>query len=190
MFLYMQALLAFATVAVTLYVGYYHCQCIPVPQSTEFTAKVIYTFRCMIPALVVLLLSVLGVIYDRVTKAVADPLSGCEHIIQLSKNHLSNTMEQFSIMFLSTIILITFLESPEEMRLVPLYSLLFVIGRILFRVGYGINSGFRVWGIHVNLYSSCFVIGLILYSVATQGFMVGFGDSVVLDSATVNRAEL
>ena len=187
----MQTLLAFATVAVTFYVGYYHCQCIPVPQSTEFTAKVIYTFRCMIPALFMLLFAVVDVMLHRVCMAVVDPLSGCEHIIQTAKNHLSNTVEQISILILSSMILITFLESPEEMRLIPLYSLTFVIGRVLFRVGYGINSGYRAWGMHTNMYASFFICGLIAYFAVTRGFMFGIElTSVLQDSGAENKIEL
>ena len=190
LYIFIQVLLAVSTVAVTFYIGYYHCQCIPVPQSTEFTTKVTYTFRCMIPALIVLLLSVVGVMHARVTTAVVNPLAGCEHIVQLSKNNLSNTVEQFSILFLSSIILITFLESPEEMRLIPLYSLLFVISRILFRIGYAINPGFRAWGFHANMYANFFIVGLIIYFTMTRGFMFGIGDSVIHDSGAAKKVEL
>ena len=170
--------------------GYYHCPSIPVPQSLDFTKKVVYTFRCLFPVLLLLPLSVIGVIYHRIVFAVPDPLSGCEHIIQLSKNNLSNTIEQYSILFLSSMILITFLASPEEMRLIPLYSLTFVIGRALFRIGYGAsNSVFRLWGAHINMQASFFIITLIIYFMATRGFMFGIGDSVLQYSAS-QRAEL
>ena len=141
----------------------------------------------MIPALFLLLFAVLDVMFHRVTTAVVDPLTGCEHLLQTAKNNLSNTVEQVSILILSSVILITFLESPEEMRLVPLYSLTFVIGRILFRVGYGIKPGLRAWGVHTNLYSSIFICGLIAYFTMTRGFMFGIKTSVLQDSGTENE---
>ena len=91
----------------------------------------------------------------------------------MPKNVLANTLEQFVVFMVCTLVLLTFLDTPEEMRLVPLYTTAFVVGRILFRVGYGISWKYRGWGMHTNFISTGFIVGLIFYFMFSRGFMFG-----------------
>ena len=66
------------------------------------------------------------------------------------------------------------------MRLVPLYAMAFFVGRVLFRIGYGIAFYYRSWGMWINFISQSFILGLIGYFMITRGFM--FGISAVTGS--------
>ena len=126
---------ALATVVTIFYGGYYFCPSLPVPASMDFTSKLIYTVRCIFPPLMVLQVAIMLVGTGRRTSKAINPLAGQDHLIQLQKNFLSNTLEQFIVFMVSILVLITFLNTPEEMRLVPLYTTTFIVGRILFRIG-------------------------------------------------------
>ena len=174
-----QLLAAVVTMVVIFYSGYYFCPSLPVPASMDFTFKLIYTVRCIFPPLMVLQVAILVVINARRSLGVGNPLAGQDHLIQLQKNFLSNTLEQFVVFMVSTLVLITFLNTPEEMRLVPLYTTAFIMGRILFRIGYGISWKYRGFGMSINFISTGFITGLIVYFIFTRGFMFG------LDTTTV-----
>ena len=161
-----------ATTIFILYGGYYHCPSLPVPASDDFSSKLVYTFRCAFAPLVVLVVAVVMVGNMRRTTAAGNPLAGKDHLLQLQKNFLTNTLEQFVVFLVSTLVLITYLQG-EEMRLVPLYAMTFFVGRVLFRIGYGIAYYYRTWGIMVNFFSSWFMIVQITYFIFTRGFMVG-----------------
>ena len=175
--------LALATVVTIFYGGYYFCPSLPVPASMDFTSKLIYTVRCIFPPLMVLQVAILVVINARRSLGVANPLAGQDHLIQLQKNFLSNTLEQFVVFMVCTLVLITFLNTPEEMRLVPLYTTAFIMGRILFRIGYGISWKYRGVGMHINFQSAWFITGLIIYFMFTRGFMFGL-DTTTVPSGT------
>ena len=145
------------------------CPSLPVPASMDFTSKLIYMVRCIFPPLMVLQVAILLVINGRRSLGVANPLAGQDHLIQLQKNFLSNTLEQFIVFMVSTLVLITFLNTSEEMRLVPLYTTTFIVGRILFRIGYGIDWIYRACGIQINFFSMWFITGLIVYFMFTRG---------------------
>ena len=175
--------LALATVVTIFYGGYYFCPSLPVPASMDFTSKLIYTVRCIFPPLMVLQVAIMLVGKGRGASKAANPLAGQDHLIQLQKNFLSNTLEQFVVFMVSTLVLITFLNTPEEMRLVPLYTTAFIMGRILFRIGYGISWKYRGVGMHINFQSAWFITGLIIYFMFTRGFMFGL-DTTTVPSGT------
>ena len=133
-------LVALATVVTIFYRGYYFCPSLPVPASMDFISKLIYTVCCIFPPLMILQVAIMLVGSGRRTSKAVNPLAGQDHLIQLQKNFLSNTLEQFVVFMVSTLVLITFLNTPEEtVRLVPFYTTTFIVSRILFRIGYGIS---------------------------------------------------
>ena len=185
-----QLLAAVVTMLFIFYGGYYFCPSLPVPASMDFTSKLIYTVRCIFPPLLVLQVAILLVINGRRSLGVANPLAGQEHLIQLQKNFLSNTLEQFLVFMVCTLVLITFLNTPEEMRLVPLYTTTFIVGRILFRIGYGISWIYRACGIQINFFSMWFITGLIVYFMFTRGFMFGLDTTPVLSGTNLGSGKI
>ena len=127
--------------------------------------------------------------FKRAATPAVNPLAGKENYVMLDKNVLTNTVEQFLVYLVSTAVLVTFL-SGEEMKLVPLYTMAFITGRILFRIGYGIHPMYRGWGVLINFLSSFFVVCLIIYFMVTRGFMFGIMASEGVAEATVTKEEL
>ena len=95
-----------------------------------------------------------------------NPFGGQEKLIQKDKNFLQNTLEQLAVNVLTTGALMTYLEG-EEMRVIPIYSFLFFVGRILYRIGY---PDHRTFGFSMTIFSSTFLSGLALYFMLARGF--------------------
>jgi hypothetical protein len=169
----LQNIIAYAVSVTILYRGYYYCDSIPIPRSNDFSEKLLYAARyCTFPQAVFLLVAILRVIAKRAYAGAVDPLAGREHLVQTEKNVLANTLEQLLVFLLLVVSLTTYLE-PLEMRIIPIYSLAFIVGRVLFTVGYSINPRYRALGMVINLSSSSFIIGYVIYLMYLRGFMYG-----------------
>lgn len=163
----------FVCIVATLYIGYYHCDFIPVPASTDLIHRLAFALQCTLPMVVVVFVAILMVMNKRgFTKAV-DPLSGNESILQLDKNVLWNTLEQFVIGFSLLLIASTVFKTTEQLKLIPIYSFLFVFGRIAFRVGYGISSKHRAFGMSMNLHIVGFMLIYLFYLFLTGDIFAG-----------------
>ncbi len=156
--------------AFIFYGGYYHCSCIPHPvPGAGLDSKLFYTLRCTLPLLVVLLTAIAMVGRIRGSSKALNPLAGHENLVQAQKNILNNTLEQLIVWLLCTGVLVTYLDG-EEMRLVPLYAAAFVVGRVLFWLGYPKHRG---WGMSINFTSSFLIVGFVVYFMSTRGLMFG-----------------
>ena len=155
------------TSGVIFYGGYYHwTSFVPVPQSSDFNARAVYTVRWMFLPLLVLAFAIAKVAMMRFLGYARNPLAGQDGVIQKDKNFLQNTLEQFAVFVFTTLALMTYLEG-EEVRLIPLYCINFVLARVFYRIGYPM---YRSWGFFMTLASSMFVIGLTTYFMVTRGF--------------------
>lgn len=186
-----QALLGVALCFGVLYGGYF-CDCIPVPKSDDFGDKLIYYIRCCVfPCSVTLFLAIVAVSIKRGQSAAINPLAGKEHEIYFEKSVLTNTVEQTILFLMITLALITYLDGAE-MKIIPLYSILWVIGRILFRIGYGIHPMYRSFGMLSNFVSALFFLCVVGYLMYTRGFMYGIRSEIagVGAGAGTPKAEL
>lgn len=177
-----------------LYGGYYHCDCIPVPQSSDLKDGLIYYIRCCVfPCGLVLLFSLLAVMSKRVSTPSANPMAGKEHILQMEKNILMNTVEQIMLFLMVALVLVTYLDT-FEMKIIPILAAHWVIGRILFNIGYRMGPQYRSLGMASNTMATIFSIGLSCYLVYTRGFMYGISDVSTIGAAgspgTPVKAEL
>ena len=157
-----------------LYVGYCHAPAgaIPVPSSGELSAKVAYTLRCF-----VFLATFLGVAIgltgrNRAKVGAQNPLSGNEAAMELHKKRLSNSLEQTCIYVMMALLLATLLER-EEMKYVFLSMILFLVGRVLFWVGYGIHPAYRKAGNVVTFGTALTSLLLSTYLLCSHGLMLG-----------------
>ena len=171
-----------------LYGGYYHCHSIPIPRSNDFYEKLLYAVRySTFPQAVFLILAISRVAAKRaITQAAVDPLAGNEHLVQTEKNILTNTVEQLLVFLLLVLTLTTYLE-PLEMRIIPLYSFTFFIGRVFFMIGYSFGPRYRGAGMYINACLGYFFLGYSIYLIYLRGFMYG----VLTDSSnpTVNTGK-
>ena len=156
------------SLGVIFYGGYYHwTSFVPVPQSSDFNTKSVYTVRWMFLPLLVLAFAIVKVAMMRFLGYARNPLAGQDGVIQKDKNFLQNTLEQFAVFVFTTLALMTYLEG-EEVRFIPLYCINFVLARIFYRIGY---PTYRTWGFFMTHASSMFVMGLTAYFMVTRGFV-------------------
>ena len=153
--------------------GYYLLpSLLPLPESSDFSAKLVYTLRCCgFPQALLLLFAVWRVASKRGSTPAGNPLSGQDqNYLQAEKNALTNTVEQLLLFSFLLLVLLTYLE-PSEMKIVPLLSISFFIARLLFIVGYSVGPLYRVMGIIMNFNLIMVLIGCISYLMYRRGFM-------------------
>lgn len=188
-----QAMLALLVIAGVLYGGYYLCDSIPTPKSPALEGKMTYLIRCCVyPCVLVLCWSILVVSNKRGSTPAVNPLAGKEHLLQLEKNILMNTVEQSLLFLMICLVLATYLEG-SELRILPLYSILWVTGRISFTIGYRVNPKYRTFGMATTFIPGLFFLGVIPYLIYTRGFMYGVETEMIGDaglSAGASKEEL
>ena len=167
-----------AVIVTIFYGGYYHCSCIPYPTSDELALRMAYACRCNLLPAATLVLAIIAVMLGRAGKKVGNPLAGKEHILQLEKTVLANTLEQFVVYLVTSLALASLLHGPE-MKLIALYAVAFTVGRVLFNVGYRISWKTRSLGMTINFVSSLFIIGYIGYVMSTRGLWYGIETATV-----------
>ena len=166
-----QLALSVVTTASVLYGGFYMCDCIPVPLSNSLEDKLIFFIRCCVfPCAVLLSLSIMGVANKRGSTLAANPFAGKDHLLTLQKNFLMNTIEQTLVFLMIALTLTTYLDA-SEMKILPVYTLLWFAGRIFFRIGYGINYKYRSFGMLINFESSFVLMVVIFYLMYYRGFL-------------------
>ena len=159
------------------YGGFYLCDSIPVPRSGTFADSMTYYIRCCVfPCCLVVFAAILLVARKRGSTPALNPLSGNEHFLLKEKNILANTVEQALVFLMLSLVLTTYLD-PSEMKIIPLYSLQWVVGRILFQIGYGINPLYRSLGMIMNILATFLFIGVVSYLIYTRGIMYGIVSS-------------
>ena len=166
---YISAMFASAVTQMLIFYGGYFLwpSLVPVPKATDFDTPAVYTLRSLFPALLVLAFAIVKVAMMRFLGYAKNPL-GKDELIQKDKNFLQNTLEQLAVFLLTAGALMTYLEG-EELRLIPLYSFAFVLGRILYRVGYPKH---RTFGFTMTLFPSTFLGGLTIYFMFSRGFAI------------------
>ena len=143
----------------TLLGGYRYLTNIPVP-GEDFSSKLKYTIQCtsfFISA--VLFLTVVNFSFK---KLLLKEICSTEKVLQRERNILTNTIEQTVLFFFLVLSLPAHLNS-DQMRLVPLYSVLFVSGRLMFIAGYSVDTDYRGFGIMTNFLSAMLIMGYVGY---------------------------
>lgn len=167
-----------------LYLGYYHLRSlISPPETNDFGHKLQYAMYCSIMPFVVFLYSIGAVMAKRHKTNVVNPLEGRENLLQLEHTFAQNTLEQLTVFLVSTVVLATYLEG-EELKLVPLNALVFTVGRILFRVGYGVHPKYRGVGVWCFFSAQTVILSLCIYMLYTRGIMFGLEEKVLPTART------
>lgn len=163
------------TAAITLYLGYHEGKFIPIPASLDVATKLGYTAKWMLLPSLSVMLALFNVSRGR-GKASAWHLSGRDHLVELQKNICTNTVEQFCVFSFGVLALAATVQTPEQMRFIPLTGCLFFIGRILFMVGYSIRPEYRSFGMSINFAVGFFTFGANAYLMYKYGLLVGLED--------------
>lgn len=102
----------------------------------DFGSKLSFLIRFQTINVSWLMFSLYCVIFKRLGTPAVNPENGYEHLVKLSQQHLTNTLEHFILCFCSQLVLIVYLEAATIIKLIPAINLLFIIGRITFWLGY------------------------------------------------------
>lgn len=125
-----------AVITATVFVALY--QILPELDGMEAPVdRLIFTLRCNVFAALMVFAGIEAVAIMRGGSEAIDPLAGKEsRAIRISGNYTENTLQQFVLFFVATMALSTFLDDGASMRVVPILTIIFVLARIVFWVGY------------------------------------------------------
>ncbi|XP_060069866.1 transmembrane protein 79-like [Ylistrum balloti] len=146
------------------------------PVMESITERVIFTLRWQLLGGFTLLMGMMGVMGVRgQSDAAADPIKGnAEHLTLLPRNILQNTLEQFIFNFVGQIVLCTYL-SAESMKMIPLLVVIFVVSRIIYKIGYQIEPMKRSYGFAGTFLPTMATYAYCMYCLVSYGPGYGFG---------------
>ena len=125
---------------------------------SSVTDHVIFTIRCQSFSAMTFLFGIARIASMRFFTTAIDPISGKgEQLIAVDSRYLQNTLEQLVLSVLGQIILSTYLTAGVVTRVIPSLVTLFVIGRVLFYVGYSASPVKRAAGFGMTFYPSIVV---------------------------------
>jgi hypothetical protein len=119
--------------------------------------------QCDVPVILTMVVGVQVIANIRLRTPAIDPISWVESpAFRVHARYLTNTHEQVTIYVVATAALSTLVEGPW-LRLLPISAALFVIGRVLFWIGYAKAPVWRAPGIALNMivYVSILVLALV-----------------------------
>ena len=175
-----QQLVGLFFTAVIFSIGYCHGGFI-LPTSPEnildLNSRLAYALRCSFPMILSLFAGIVATSVKRRLSDAINPLAGHENLVQVEKNYLTNTLEQLAVGLTLMLIVATYAESTQVLRLLAVYSLLFTFGRLLFRIGYRKTCycAYREGGMCVNFGSTVLMMCIVAYYVCTKGISYGLG---------------
>lgn len=175
-----QLLAGLSLTATIFYIGYYHGGFI-LPVNSEnipdLNSRLSYALRCSFPMILSLFAGIVVTSVKRRLSDAINPLSGHENIVQVEKNYLANTLEQLAVGLTLMLIVATYAESTQVLRLLPVYSMMFMLGRLLFRIGYHKTNycAYRETGMSINFGSTFIIVFIVVYYVCTRGISHGLG---------------
>ncbi|UJR11555.1 hypothetical protein I4U23_015735 [Adineta vaga] len=128
--------------------------------------RLIFTIQLLFIDCFPFLLAIFAVINRRITTIAINPLDPKGHVlVEQRQRILQNTLEQLIIKLILSLTLCTVLQS-NELIILPIYTILFIIGRFTFALGY---PNYRSFGFLMNLSSTIFIIVLISYRFILNG---------------------
>lgn len=138
--------------SITFLVVAYFLVSLPLPVLDTEQQRFIFTLRCQIFPVLMLFAGIVAVGNDRFVSPAINPLAGAEsEKTRVHLRYLSNTLEQFVLFFIASLVLSTFLDA-HSIKLIPILVTLFVFGRIAFWIGYLKNPLYRAFGLGVTAY--------------------------------------
>ena len=120
--------------------------------------RLIFTLRCQVFPALMLFAGIVAVSSCRFSSAAINPLVGSESpLMRVHLRYVRNTLEQFVLFFVASLALSTFLDS-YNIKLIPILTVMFVLGRIAFWVGYVHDPMDRGLGMAVTLYPTVAIL--------------------------------
>ena len=159
--------------AACTYFGYKYLP-LPVPEVNGVADQLVYAMRWQMPAVGLVLYYILDVASARSNTGVVDPVAEQKEPESLAvrRSVLQNTVEQLLLHSPSMLVLATYLR-PDQLKLIPLLSGLFVVGRIWYRAGYIDPSNLRTnraSGMGLTIFPSVVVIAYNMFCLLQSCF--------------------
>jgi hypothetical protein len=144
----------------------------PYSNSLSFAQRMVLAIECSIFPGIMLLLGILVIGKARFGNESDDPTKHeyANQAMKVNLRYLSNTHEQFTLFVINVLGLAIFIPDAY-LTFLPIYSSLFVIGRITFWTGYRIHPLYRASGFGMCFYPA--IIGMLYngYSVLLEIFI-------------------
>jgi len=125
--------------------------------------RIIFTLRMNLIAATPLFIGIVTVGNNRFLSEAIDPLRHAEdRATVINGRFVDNTLQQNFLFLVGTLALSTLLEAAS-MKLMVALTLVFVLARIVFWVGYRIDPLYRAPGMAATIYMNLFIIVSVLY---------------------------
>ena len=111
------------------------------PLNTELD-RLFYTLKHLSVQLAWIVISMYYVIYHRIGTPALDPTKGYEMLCQTPKNMLTNSVEHGLVFIISQLIMSIDMAPDMCRRMIPTINLMYIVGRILYVLGYPCNRSF------------------------------------------------
>jgi len=135
-------------------------------KSSALQNRLVFTLQLLFIDLLALFIAIFAVINRRISTIAVNPMDPRGYaLVEQRQRILQNTLEQLIIKLILSLILCTVLRS-NELIILPVFTILFVVGRLTFALGY---PSYRSFGMAMNLISVVFVTILIGYRLFVEG---------------------
>lgn len=136
----------------------------PVPVVSETIDKFFFALEWNILPVAMLVFGFMIVAMQRFFSDAIDPISGIEsESLMINCRYVDNTLQQ-AFVFLVVSLLLSLRLEGEMMKIIPLLSISFVLGRLLFWIGYHVNPLLRAPGMFINELVNYIPLGYIIYT--------------------------
>lgn len=129
----------------------------------ETLDRIVFTFWMNAVAILPLFAGIIVVGNNRFLTDAIDPLRHAENrVIEINERYLDNTLQQYLVFLVGTVALSTFLDE-QSMKLIVALTVVFILARIVFWVGYRIDPLYRAPGMAATIYMNLGIILSVLY---------------------------
>ena len=129
----------------------------------ETLDRIVFTFWMNAVAILPLFAGIIVVGNNRFLTDAIDPLRHAEsRVIEINERYLDNTLQQYLVFLVGTVALSTFLDG-QSMKLIVALTVVFILARIVFWVGYRIDPLYRAPGMAATIYMNLGIILSVLY---------------------------
>lgn len=133
----------------------------PVQVQPTLEHRIAFALRCTLVASWTLVAGILAVASKRFTSEAIDPITGTESpALRIHVRYVQNTLEQLALFCISSLALATLL-GAEEMKVLVVATLVFILGRVAFWIGYLKNPLLRIPGFNATFYTN---VGMMIYA--------------------------
>jgi hypothetical protein len=135
----------------------------PLSTGATLAERIALALRCDVPVLLTMIVGVHVIANIRLRSAAIDPIRYVEPpSFRVHARYLTNTHEQVTIYVVATAALATLVDGAW-LRILPISAAVFVVGRILFWIGYAREPAWRAPGISLNMlvYSAVLLLAVV-----------------------------